>query len=79
LIPVKQKKIPRYLREKYGILVQRESLTEPCKSLTLHIPMYFTHLSNVARSSDFVNKSAKLSHNLIYKILISPHSCNSCR
>jgi hypothetical protein len=32
--------------------------------------MPFIHLSNVARGKDFVNKLAKLSHDLIYKILI---------
>jgi hypothetical protein len=40
--------------------------------------MSFTHLSNVVRGRDFVNKSAKLSHDLICKILICPPSYNSC-
>jgi hypothetical protein len=66
-----------YLWEKYEILIQRESPLEPCKFLSLRIPMPFTHLSNVPRGKDFVNKSAKLSHDLIYKILMSPPSCNS--
>jgi hypothetical protein len=32
--------------------------------------MPLTHLSNVARGKDFVNKLAKLSHDLICKILM---------
>jgi hypothetical protein len=40
--------------------------------------MSFTHLSNMARGKDFVNKLVKLSHDLICKILISPPSYNSC-
>jgi hypothetical protein len=60
------------------ILIQRESPPEPCKSLSLRIPMPFTHLLNVARGKDFINKSVKLSHYLICKILIFPLSGNSC-
>jgi hypothetical protein len=63
---------------KHGILIQRESPPEPYKSLNLCIPMTFTHLSNVAGGKDFINKSVKLSHDLIYKIFISQPSCNSC-
>jgi hypothetical protein len=63
---------------KHEILIQRESPLEPYKSFSLHILMSFTHLLNVVRGKDFINKSAKLSHNLIRKIFISPLSCNSC-
>jgi hypothetical protein len=34
--------------------------------------MHLTHLSNIANGNDFVNKSARLSQDLVYKILISP-------
>jgi hypothetical protein len=55
----------------------RENLPpEPYKFFSLHIPMHFTHLSNVVRDKDFINKSAKLSHDLIRKIFISPLSYN---
>jgi hypothetical protein len=32
----------------------------------------------MASGKDFVNKSTRLLHDLICKILISPLSCNSC-
>jgi hypothetical protein len=32
------------------------------------------YLSNMVKVRGFINKSAKLSHDLIYKILISPFS-----
>jgi hypothetical protein len=65
-----------YFMRKHEILIQRESPPEPYKSFSLHIPMLFTHLSNVARGKDFVNKLAKLLYDLICKILISPPSYN---
>jgi hypothetical protein len=34
--------------------------------------MSFTHLSNVAKGKNFMNKSAKLLHDLIRRIFISP-------
>jgi hypothetical protein len=58
--------------------IQRESFPEPCKSLSLYILMHLTHLSNMASGKDFINKSARLLHDLICKILISPLYCNSC-
>jgi hypothetical protein len=45
-------------------IVYRGSPLEPCKSLSLLIPMPLTHLSNIARGNDFVNKSAWLSKKL---------------
>jgi hypothetical protein len=39
-------------------LVQRVSLPEPCKSLSLHIPLPLTHLSNMAKGRDLVKRSA---------------------
>jgi hypothetical protein len=55
------------------MILLRENLhPEPCKILSIHIPLHLTYLSNVAKGKDFVNKSAKLSHDLICKILISP-------
>jgi hypothetical protein len=57
--------------------IQRESLSEPCKSLSLHTQMLLTHLSNVTNGNDFINKAARLLHDLICKILISLLSCNS--
>jgi hypothetical protein len=56
---------------KHEILFRENLPPEPCKYLSLRIPMPFTQLSNVARGKDFVNKSAKLWHYLICKILIS--------
>jgi hypothetical protein len=53
------------------ILIQRESPHEPYKSLSFRVPMYFTYLLNMTRGKDFINKSVKLSHDLICKILIS--------
>jgi hypothetical protein len=64
--------------EKTWDSIHRESPPKTCKSLSLRIPMSFTHLSDVARGKAFVNKLARLSHDLIYKILISPPSCSSC-
>jgi hypothetical protein len=49
---------------KYEILFKENPL-EWCKILSLRIPMHLTHLSNVARGKDFVNKSAKLSPHLL--------------
>jgi hypothetical protein len=57
---------------KHGILLRENLPPELYKSLSLRISMPFTHLSNVASGKDFVNKSDKLSHDLICKILISP-------
>jgi hypothetical protein len=57
---------------KHGILFRENHPPEHCKFLSLCIPMSFTHLSNVARDKDFINKSVRLSHDLICKILISP-------
>jgi hypothetical protein len=59
-------------------LFKENLLPKPYRSLSLRIPMSFTHLSNVARGRDFVNKLAKLPHDLICKILISPPSYSSC-
>jgi hypothetical protein len=44
---------------------------EPCKSLSLLIPMSLTHLSNIAKGNDFVNKYAWLSQDFICKTLIT--------
>jgi hypothetical protein len=60
------------------ILIQRESPPEPYKSFSLCIPMSLTHLSHVAKGKDFINKSVKVSHDLIHKIIFSSFSCNSC-
>jgi hypothetical protein len=35
-------------------------------------PIALTHLSNIANGNDFVNKSVRLSQDLVYKMLISP-------
>jgi hypothetical protein len=59
--------------------IQRESPIEPCNFLNLCIPMPLTHLSNVAKGKYFVNRLARLSHDLICKILISRPSCNLCQ
>jgi hypothetical protein len=45
--------------------IQRESLPESCKSLSLRIAMPLTNVSNVARGKDIVNRSARLLHDLI--------------
>jgi hypothetical protein len=37
-------------------IVQRASPPEPYKSLRLFIPMYLTHLSNIVKGNDLVNK-----------------------
>jgi hypothetical protein len=42
------------------------------KSLSLLIPMSLTHLLNIDKGNDFVNKFAQLSQDFICKILISP-------
>jgi hypothetical protein len=39
-------------------IVYKGSPAEPCKSLSLFIPMPLTHLSNITKGNDFVNKSA---------------------
>jgi hypothetical protein len=39
----------------------RDSPPKPYKSLSLLIPMSLTHLSNIAKGNDFVNKSTRLS------------------
>jgi hypothetical protein len=45
---------------------------DSCKSLSLLIPMPSIHLQDAEYGRDFVNKSARLSHDLVCKILISP-------
>jgi hypothetical protein len=39
-------------------LVQRISPPKPCKSLSLHIPMLLTHLSNMTKRRDLIKRSA---------------------
>jgi hypothetical protein len=39
-------------------IIYMSSPPKPCKSLSLIIPMYLTHLSNIAKGNDFVNKFA---------------------
>jgi hypothetical protein len=39
-------------------ITYRGSPPKPCKSLSLLIPMSLTHLSNIAKDNDFMNKSA---------------------
>jgi hypothetical protein len=46
--------------------------TKSCKSLNRRIPISATHLENVEYGRDLVNKSVKLLHDLICRILISP-------
>jgi hypothetical protein len=43
-----------------------------CKSLSQCIQISVTHLENVQYGRDLVNKSVKLSHDLICRMLISP-------
>jgi hypothetical protein len=37
-------------------IVYRGSPSQPCKSLSLFIPMSLTYLLNIAKDNDFVNK-----------------------
>jgi hypothetical protein len=55
-----------------------KALAKSCKSLSRRIPIPATHLENVAYGRDLVNKLAKLWHDLICRILISPLTCSSC-
>jgi hypothetical protein len=52
--------------------VQRAYPIESCKSLRLLIPMHLTHLPNIVKSNDLVNKFSWLLQDLICKKLISP-------
>jgi hypothetical protein len=58
--------------------VQRASPLEPCKSLRLLIPMHLTHLSNIVKGNDIVNKFSWLLQDLICNKLISPLSKRWC-
>jgi hypothetical protein len=51
---------------------------EICNSLSLIIPSPRTHLSKDDAGSDFVNISARFSHDLVCNILISFILCSSC-
>lgn len=62
----------------HEIFIHRQSSLNLTNLLAFAYQYLFTNLSNVARGKDFVNKLAKLSHDLIYKIFISLPSCNSC-
>ena len=53
-------------------LLQEDAPPDPCKSLSRRIPIPLTHLRNVEYDRDLVNKSARLSHDLVCKTLISP-------
>jgi hypothetical protein len=55
--------------------VQRASSPEPYKSLSLPKPMHLTHLLNIAKGNDLVNK---FSQDLICKKLISSLSKSWC-
>jgi hypothetical protein len=59
-------------------IIYRGSPIEHCKSLSLFIVMPLTHLSNIAKGNDFVNKYAWLSQYVICKKLISPLSQSWC-
>jgi hypothetical protein len=48
-----------------------KTLPKSCKSLSRRISTPATHLENVEYSRNLVNKSAKLLHDLIYKMLMS--------
>jgi hypothetical protein len=54
--------------------VYRGSPPIPWKYLSLLIPMYLTHLSNMAKGNDFVNKYALLPQDFICKTIFSPLS-----
>jgi hypothetical protein len=47
-----------------------KALPKSYKSLSRRISIPATHLENMEYDGDLVNKSVKLSHNLIYRILI---------
>ena len=50
------------------VIFYRGSPPDSCKSLSLFIPMPSTHLRNAEYGRDFVNKSARLSHDLVCKM-----------
>jgi hypothetical protein len=60
------------------LITYRGSPPKPYTVLSLLILMPLTHLSNIAKGNDFVNKSARLSQDLVCKILIFPCSGSSC-
>jgi hypothetical protein len=59
-------------------ITHRVSPPKPYKFLSLLIPMYLTHLSNIAKGNDFVNILIRLSQDFICKMLIFPCCCISC-
>jgi hypothetical protein len=68
-------------RKECNMMVQnRSNITEnyspwSCKHLSLLIPIYWTHLSNVEYGRDFVNKSVRLSQDFVCKIFIFSFVC----
>jgi hypothetical protein len=68
----KEYNVMHFIRNTY-----RGSPPKPYKSLSLLIPIHFTHLLNIAKGNDFVNKSAWLSQDFVCKILIFPWCCSS--
>ena len=69
-------------RKEYNMMVRTSyikdiSPTESCHSLSRHIPIPFIYLSNEDASRNLVNKSARLSHDLVFKMSISLLCCNS--
>jgi hypothetical protein len=43
---------------------------KPWKSLSLFVPMHLTHLSNIANDNDFVNKSVRLSKEILISLIL---------
>jgi hypothetical protein len=56
----------------------KASYPKPCKSLSHLIPMDLTHLLNIVKSNDFVNKFIRLLQDFVCKILIFSCFCSSC-
>ena len=44
------------------VIIQRDTPPDPCKSRSRRIPIPRTYFSNVEAGRDFVNRSARLSH-----------------
>jgi hypothetical protein len=58
--------------------IHEDSPYEPCKFLSLCIPMPLTYLLNMTKGKYFINRPARLLHDLICKRSIYQLSCNSC-
>lgn len=69
--------IIHYLMIIKGLYFQEISPLELYKTRSCLIPIPWMHFWNVEFGKDFVNRSARLSHDLVCKISISPFFCNS--